>query len=732
MDADILEGLTPEQVEVVTGGDGPMLVVAGAGTGKTRVITRRVAWLVANGVPPSRILAITFTNKAAREMKERISRWVDSPRMWISTFHSACARILRREIHRLPPYTGDYSIADEHDRLSLVRDIMDELRLDKDSYKPSSVADAVSALKNSPDPAAAMDSFPLVPRSVLEPVFERYAEVMRESNTLDFDDLLLLAVRLFEEHPDTLARYRERFRHVLVDEYQDINAVQNRFLRLLCAPSGNICAVGDPDQAIYGWRGADIGNIMRFEKDFKGARVLKLTRNFRSTNAILAAANRLIANNTMRYSKELRSDRGEGDPPVLLMCGDDLDEARRVIGKVRELVESGRAAPGECAVLYRVNAQSRPFEEECMVRGVPHVLVGAVAFFRRREIKDVIAYLRVIFNPLDSLSLQRIINRPARGIGPGTVARLKERAAERGVGMLDVVLDPALRDDFPKRANFSLDGFASLYRKLRALPHKPVAGLVRSVLEITAYTKGLSASRNPADAEVLANLGQLVNEAARFDDESGGDLRDFLETVSLVSDADDVEEESGALMLMTLHAAKGLEFRYVFLTGMEEGLLPHDRSKDEPHALEEERRLCYVGMTRAKDGLFLSCAARRRVYGEYRPTRPSRFLRETGVGRRTPVPRPRTGPLMNFDLEAFRRRTSQASAEKTEDEPPGAVAYKVGDIIEHAQFGPGRIEKISGRGAATKITVFFRHYGTKVLVLEYAAPKLVLKRRSKD
>ncbi|MFA4986144.1 MAG: UvrD-helicase domain-containing protein [Candidatus Brocadiia bacterium] len=742
---EITDGLTAAQSAAVTHGEGPLLVIAGAGSGKTRVIERRVAWLVSNGVSPYEILGITFTNKAARELRERILEWVHSPRMWLCTFHSACARILRREIMRVPPFSEDFSIIDESDRAALLRDIGKSLGIDPATYSTSLFGDIISMHKNSRSAEAELSRNPEVPPDVMLPVYREYQMALEQSNSLDFDDLLLRTVDLFERTPEVLERYRKRFKHVVVDEYQDTNHVQYLLLKLLCGNGGNICAVGDPDQAIYGWRGADIGNILSFEKDFPGTKVVTLGKNFRSTNAILKSANRLIANNKDRYAKELYSDLGTGEPPALTVARDDEDEALRVAEKIHALVTDGGCDPGDCAIIYRTNAQSRLFEDACRRFRLPYTLVGAVAFYRRAEIKDIVAYLRVLVNPLDAISLVRVINRPSRGIGPTTLNKLQENAKNTGRAFYDVLRDAPLREELGKRTAFHIEGFISLLKRLSEQPRKPVAPLVKSIIEETGYLRQFDAKKSPEDAERVANVTQLVSDAARFDAEVGGDLRDFLENVALISDSDNLEGTGGAVTLLTFHSAKGLEFQSVFLVGLEEKLMPHERATEEPAGVEEERRLFYVGITRAKKHLSFSLAGRRRMYGDYSSTRPSRFLKECAALNITsplfgeplePPKPPRATELpakSNFDIAKF-RQLAYGEAPPRDNKPlplpPEAAAdFKVGDIVEHESFGSGRIEDITGSGPSSRLKIFFRSYGVKVLVKEYAAAKLTIKRR---
>ncbi len=751
-EGDILSGLTPEQQEAVTHADGPLLVVAGAGSGKTRVITRRVAWLVHEAqVAPYSILAITFTNKAAAEMRERIATWVDSPRMWIHTFHAACARILRRDIDKLSPYTPEFTISDESDCISLIRDLCDEVGVDTKEMKPSMVREAISRFKCSREDESLLYSTRLLPDKVFLKIYERYKQVLREGNILDFDDLLLKVVELFEKEREILDRYRKRFEHVVVDEYQDTNHIQYLLLKLLCAPNRNICATGDPDQSIYGWRGADLNNIMSFRQDFAGAKMVTLARNFRSTNNILRMANRLISVNSNRYHKELHSDLGEGEPPTLVLASGEREEASSVLSRIRSLVGSGYARYGECAILYRVNAQSRPFEEVCRTFGIPYTIVGSVEFFKRKVIRDIVAYMKLLQNPSDSMSLFRIINSPPRGIGPTTVARVKEFAQASGLTPMEVLTDKYVVQGMGKRSASALEGFTGVLDRLRSFPTKPVAPLLNAILDETGYRKSYESSIERTDQEALENIQALCADASEFDSSIGGDLREYLERVALVSDTDSLDEASGAVTLMTLHSAKGLEFQHVFISGLEEGLLPHERSKSDDQ-LEEERRLFYVGITRAQRNLAVSYSDRRFIMGTEKYVEPSRFLRESGLlttGARKfvgggpsvtsqPVEAPRRD---GFSIESFTKKIADLAGRKQEQQPDvvasersGLVssessAFTQGDVVEHDQFGPGRIEEISGSGPSRRVRIFFRHYGLKVFQYDMVAKRLTLKRR---
>ncbi|GAB4162584.1 MAG: DNA helicase PcrA [Planctomycetota bacterium] len=665
--------------------------------------------------------------------------------MWLYTFHSACARILRREIDRIPPFNASFTIVDESDRAALIRDIAEECHVDTKEVKPSQIGDLISMYKNAEEDETVFENRRFLSTKTMRQICSIYRKTMEKSNLLDFDDLLLFTVKLLQNEPDIAEKYRRRFRHILVDEYQDTNHIQYMFLKALAAPSGNICATGDPDQAIYGWRGADINNILNFENDFENSKVVTLSRNFRSTNSILRVANKLIQVNTRRYHKELHSDLGEGERPSVIVALKESEEAKCVIDRFRGMVVSGYADYGECAILYRVNAQSRPFEEVCRAYGVPYTIVGAVEFFKRKVIKDLIAYLKLLVNPSDSISLFRIINTPTRGIGPTTVDKIKQYSNATGLSPLEILSDRGVIQGFGKRAGAALEGFLSLFKRISQRPQKPVAELLQYVVEETAYRRQYASSHDPSDLEALENIDALIRDAAEFDAEQGGELREYLEKVALVSDVDSMEEGRGALTLLTLHSAKGLEFPHVAIVGLEKGLLPHERSKGD-EAIEEERRLFYVGITRAKKSLAVSFSRKRWMMGAEKDCEPSPFLYEAGLlsareSAMTPgYVRGSTRPL--FDINKFTesvssvvRRSVKAQENVTSDvpdKPNGAdeiVVFDAGDIIDHPQFGPGRIEEISSRGPGGRMKIFFRHYGVRVFQYDIAVKSLVLKRK---
>ncbi|MBX5476760.1 MAG: UvrD-helicase domain-containing protein, partial [Clostridia bacterium] len=628
---DIVAGLNEAQRAAVTHGDGPLLILAGAGSGKTNVLTRRIAWLLQRGVPPDGIIALTFTNKAANEMKERVRRWAGAKAadLWVSTFHSACVRILRPHAERLG-YGRSFTVVDADDQRALVRACLKDLDLSDKRFPPGAVLSAISQWKAelvTPEEAlrGAGDFF----RHEAARVYGRYQARLQEANAVDFDDLLMLTVRLFEQHPDVARQYADRFQHVLVDEYQDTNRTQYRIVRALSAIHRNVFVVGDADQSIYGWRGADIRNILDFERDFPDASVIRLEQNYRSTQNILDAASRVIAHNRQRREKRLWSDLGPGEPVAFHCAWDEMAEADFVVGEIERLVAREGRSYADFAVLYRTHAQSRILEEACLRRGVPYHIVGGLKFYERKEVKDVLAYVRLAANPHDWLSFERIVNVPRRGVGPATLERIR---AARGVRPIYEALEEAgAIPGIQARAAAELAKLGALLRDLAERASKvPVAELVRAAIEESGYRQDLLADGSPQALARVENLDELLTVAHSFvGSEPGAQLEEFLAEVALVSEADAYDPERPAVALMTLHAAKGLEFPVVFLVGMEERVFPHGRSIDEGN-VEEERRLCYVGMTRARERLYLTCARRRSLFGEVQLHEPSRFLEEVG------------------------------------------------------------------------------------------------------
>ncbi|MEM9801759.1 MAG: UvrD-helicase domain-containing protein [Planctomycetota bacterium] len=711
---DLLAGLNPQQREAVLHGDGPLLIVAGPGSGKTRVVTTRIADLITRrGVAPWEILAITFTNKAAKEMRERVERLVPAAddAAWIGTFHSMCARILRREIEVLDGYTRDFSIHDTADRNALIKSIVKELGYDPKRFRAPVVGGWISGRKNR---RAADDEFVHSDGSMDEDVFiaveRRYAERMRQQNALDFDDLLLKVLEIFDGHPGVRDAYARRFRHVLVDEYQDTNRVQYRLVRHLSSFHRNLTVCGDPDQSIYAWRGADIRNILDFEQDYPSAQVVRLEQNYRSTVRILDAANAVIAHNAARKEKDLFTEGEEGERVAVIECGDENDEAREIAAQIRShVVRGGRY--GDCAVLYRAGFLQRAIETALRYDSVPYQVVAGLEFYQRREIKDVVAYLRLALNPADDVAFARVVNTPSRGVGETSLSRLASFAAERGLSMAASLREPDALAQIRGRAKSGLAAFQTLLDSLegaRDLDAAVALDLVLDSSEIDRWLAELDDGSSTTDR--AANVDELRAFAADYDErQPEGKLRGLLEEVALVSDTDAYEGSEDRVKLMTLHACKGLEFPFVVIAGAEDELLPHERSVDEADdpdvAIEEERRLFYVGMTRARERLLVTHTTYRSFFGGGRPTLPSRYLREL--------------PTEDVDGVGPEEREREALGEV--DPGTGAGAdLAVGDLVHHPHFGRGRIEELAGASINARATVAFAGAGRKELLLQYA------------
>jgi DNA helicase II / ATP-dependent DNA helicase PcrA len=749
----LAEGLNERQFEAVFHPGGPLLVLAGAGSGKTRVLTHRVAHLVQAGVvSPTEILAITFTNKAAAEMKERVARLVGpiANVMWVSTFHSACARLLRREAERLG-YRSSFTIYDAEDQLRLVRRSLEELGHDVKRFAPRGIQARISEAKNR---LVDVDEFyrpaegweegraPASARylEVAAEVYRLYQKKLYELNAMDFDDLLMRTVDVLQLFPDRLAHYRHAFRHVLVDEYQDTNHAQYMLVKLLAEEHQQVTVVGDDDQSVYSWRGADIRNILEFERDFPAAKVVKLEQNYRSTTTILETANAVVAHNHERKPKHLWTDRGQGEKVVLLECKDEHEEARLVAGEIQGFLREGRPA-SDFAVFYRVNAQSRVLEDILVRYNLPYQVVGGTKFYERAEIKDAIAYLRSLVNPADGLSFGRIINTPKRGLGDVAQGRLQNFAEQEGVPFREAlaraeeleVLSPAARS-----SALTL-GRAFIGWEERLERGTTVTDLVRQVLEESGLLDALRAERTLEAEGRLENLQEFLGVTQEYDrNNPEGSLRDFLEEISLYADVDNLRADTAQVTLMTLHNAKGLEFPVVFVVGMEEGVFPHSRALDEQN-LEEERRLCYVGITRAMDRLFLSYARQRALYGTGNYNLPSRFLDELpaglldrrrsqglaastfGSGRgpmRAGASPPGAPAVAGRSPQGRRPRPPEGGDAITERE---VVGFKVGDRVLHAKFGEGLVLSTEAGGV---VRVFFNELGEqKNLLIDYAPLK---------
>jgi len=721
-DSSLLTGLNPQQREAVLATEGPVLILAGAGSGKTRVITHRIAHLVLDrGVPSECLLAVTFTNKAAAEMKARTEALLagQAMRSWISTFHALCVRILRREAEAagLPK---DFVIYDEEDQLQAVREALRALDLPEKVHPPRRILARISAGKNAGRDLEGEADSESVGAATLARVAERYRQALEAAHALDFDDLLLRTVALLETNEEVRQGYRRRFQYVLVDEYQDTNRAQYELIRHLSGPRGNVTVVGDEDQSIYSWRGADIRNILDFEADFPGARVLRLEENYRSRPAILEAASGLVAHNEKRKGKTLRAVKPAGDPVRLHQAGDEFQEAAWVVSRIAALRTAGRAA-----VLYRMNSQSRLFEEALMRAGLPYEVWGGVGFYERREVKDLLAYLRLVANPRDPLALKRVLNVPPRGIGERTVHELERVAAERGTSTWDALAVVEGEALLPARATAPLRRFREMLEALRMeAPSLCLKDLLSRVLEVTGYSAALAQQESHESQDRLENLAELLSAAADYEvrDESPS-LAGFLDRVSLLSDVDKARDEA-PVVLMTLHSAKGLEFDAIFLVGLEEGLMPHARSLARGEALEEERRLCYVGMTRARERLHLTWAQSRSVFGQRRLSEPSRFLVEIP---RDQVEATADGRLPVISASAPRRRYAPERGGTPAPPPtPDALrGLKPGARVRHPLFGVGTVLRSETAGEELKLTVSFPGVGAKRLVARFAGLELV-------
>jgi DNA helicase-2/ATP-dependent DNA helicase PcrA len=734
LDARLLEGLNPPQREAVEHGDGPLLILAGAGSGKTRVITYRIAHLLSEGVNPWNILAVTFTNKAAEEMRRRVDGLAPGlgRGVWISTFHAFCAQFLRVEAAAagLDPR---FVIYDEDDQRQLLRDCLRELSLDETKHKPGPILHVISRAK---DDMLDADSYGIHALSQNDPfrqlvatVYVLYQKKLTQANALDFGDLILRAASSLRDDAALREKYQRRFRHVLVDEYQDTNRGQYLLAKMLVAPPKNLCVVGDDDQSIYSWRGADIRNILEFERDYPGAAVVKLEQNYRSTEAILESAGRLIRHNKFRKEKTLWTARAGGEPVRFLEFANELEEARAVVREVAQRLETG-AARSDVAVFYRTNAQSRVLEDALRREDIPYALVGSVRFYERAEVKDVLAYLRILVNPADSVGLKRVINVPPRGLGKTTLQVLENHAVAHGTTLLEAVSQSARVPGLNAAARGNLQKFLDVVKPLAELAARGTASqLVRAVLEQTGYWAYWEerATDDPDAPERLDNLQELVNAAQEF--EEGAEDKSaatFLERVSLASDLDGWKDGEGAVTLMTVHLAKGLEFPAVFLTGLEEGLFPIGESAFDEHELEEERRLCYVGMTRARESLTLTAAAARKLYGRSHWNVPSRFVREAGLETSSPV-RPEAGAPVLFAPDRGEASSVLGSFDPDDAESSrrpadtGRSPLRTGARVKHPIFGKGKVLDRSGAGENLKVTVMFDTGARKTILARYAS-----------
>jgi len=747
----LLDDLNERQREAVLQTEGPVLVLAGAGTGKTRVITYRVAHLIEKGLPAAAILAVTFTNKAAEVMKQRIQdllRWAgrDASDVWVSTFHSFCARLLRREANHLG-LPRDFAIYDDDDQTSAVKRALAQVHLSAEDYPPRSLRAQISHAKNHGISPNEMESQAVKMhdrgRQDAATVFRAYEEILRKAAALDFDDLLVRAVDLLRDHGDVRSRWSERFRYLMVDEFQDTNRAQEELVRLLAGSRKNICVVGDEDQSIYGWRGARAGNLKRFTEDFPGAKIIRLEENYRSTQTILDAAAAVVENNSDRLGKNLRATLDSGDRLRFFEASDSVAEAEFICGELSSMVRG--VSDARVAVLYRTGAQSRSFEEVLRRLGIRHRVVGGFSFYERAEVRDALAYLRLLVHPEDDVALLRVLNVPPRGIGATTVAALETRARETGQALWDVIGDSNFL--IGKKAAGALSYFRKLIEDLKQeRKNLTSARLIERVLGQTGYLDWIEQQDNLEHTSRAENLRELSNAVAEATDQ-GQTLEEMLDQAALVSDADEYEEDV-AVSLMTLHSAKGLEFDAVFLAGLEEGVLPHSRSFDDAGGIEEERRLFYVGMTRAKRSLVLSRARYRRSYGSegMRASLPSRFLAEIpsdlieaaagsesepGETRRYEADPEFSQDDRNLSSRSpyrspvFRRQAPARSSHQQRAARPSRIAHRSGDPlvgtrVRHSQFGLGTIIEVEGEGEDRRLTVSFQDYGPKKLLERYA------------
>lgn len=742
MTVDCTYGLNPQQAEAVINTEGPMLIMAGAGSGKTKVLTCRVANLLQKGVRPYRILAITFTNKAAAEMRERVNN-MSGPAakdVWLFTFHAFCARFLRMEIDKLPGYGGNFAIYDTADSQNLIKQILKEMNLDDKRFQPSGILSRISNAKNALQDADAFarQAGDFYEQKVAD-IYSRYQQKLQLNNALDFDDLLMLSIRLLQENREVREKYQDRFDYLLVDEYQDTNHAQYLLTKLLAAKHRNICVVGDADQSIYGWRGADIQNILDFEKDYPDAKVIKLEQNYRSTQVILDAANAVIENNTGRKPKNLWTENKNGADIIYFQAVDERDEARFVIEQLQNLQSTENKKLGDMAILYRTNTQSRIFEEMLIKSGISYNMVGGLKFYERKEIKDIIAYLRVIFNPADSLSLLRIINVPKRGIGDASLAKIQAYAAANNVSLFEAVSNASAVEGLSSRFVAKLDDLAGIIFELMNLANEaPVEDLIDRVLHDTGYMEELENERTPQAQSRIDNLHELISVAQEFaKSEEENNLENFLAHVALVSDIDDAELGEDAITLMTLHSSKGLEFPVVFLVGMEEGLFPHARTLMDETEVEEERRLCYVGITRAKEKLFLSSTKMRTIYGNTVTYPPSRFLQEIPARLVKTIKRQeRFSALENFKQVSEKYSARQPKPASTFNPhsfmpPKAAVAaaggtamrFNTGDKVSHSKWGEGMVVSVKDCDDGQEVKVAFAGAGVRSLLTKYAVLK---------
>ena len=735
----LLDGLNKDQKDAVVHTEGPVLIMAGAGSGKTRVLTHRIAYIIEhNHVMPWHILAITFTNKAAKEMRERVAKLLDDSGndVWVSTFHALCVRILRRNIDLLG-YNRAFTIADTSEQRTLVKRVLRDLNIDPKKFDPRSILSSISNAKNdllTPKQykAQAVSAFD----QIVADVYERYQAELRQNESLDFDDLIMITIQLFEQHQDVLEYYQDKFHYIHVDEYQDTNEAQYKLVNTLAQKNQNICVVGDADQSIYGWRGANMQNILDFKKDYPNAHVTLLEQNYRSTKTVLDAANSVIAHNDNRADKNLWTENEKGDQISYYRGQTENDEARYVVAKIQEEMKKPKHNYGSFAILYRTNAQSRVIEETLLKSNIPYTMVGGHKFYDRKEIRDILSYLTLLGNPNDSMSFERVINEPKRGIGVTSIEKLRLFANDHGWSLLDAAKSVDLANEISSRAKNSIAAFEQMISQIYAkMDQLSITELTEELLDKSGYLSTLKASKSLEAQTRLENLEEFISVTQKYDEanseETGQDnLVNFLSDLALVSDQDDLEDDNSQVTLMTLHAAKGLEFPVVFLMGMEEGLFPLARAAADESELQEERRLAYVGITRAKEKLYITNAYSRMLYGRRQNNPESRFVNEIKP------------ELIHYDNQQqsetplttpFDRRTRRATAttyhrpDQIVEKPKGTgadrKAWEVGDKVSHKAWGTGTVVKVSGTGKDMELDIAFQEQGIKRLLAAFAPIK---------
>lgn len=741
----IYDTLNPPQQEAVFHTEGPLLILAGAGSGKTRVLTHRIAHLIADkGVNPFNILAITFTNKAAQEMRERVDKLTgaDGMSVWVATFHSTCVRILRRYIDRLG-YDNRFTIYDSDDQKTLMKEICRKLNIDTKKYKERSLLAQISHAKDemlTPDEMEMNAGGDFNQKKVAQ-VYREYQAALKSNNALDFDDLLVKTVELFQNCGDVLESYQEKFRYIMVDEYQDTNTVQFKFVSLLAARYGNLCVVGDDDQSIYKFRGANIGNILGFERVFPDARVIRLEQNYRSTRNILNAANEVIANNTARKEKRLWTENPEGEKLHFRQFMNGFEEAEYVIGDIAKKKREHLADYRECAILYRTNAQSRLFEEKCLKANIPYKIVGGINFYARKEIKDLLCYLKTIDNSADDLAVRRILNVPKRGIGATTVGRVQDYADHMNISFYDAL---RVAEEVPAigRSLNKIEGFVTFIQSLKSKAEAySVTEILEEVIDLTGYVDELKAEDTEESRARIENIDELISKTVSYEEAMKAEGREatlsgFLEEIALIADIDTVDPDQDYVLLMTLHSAKGLEFPYVYLAGMEDGMFPSSMCifSDDPTDMEEERRLCYVGITRAMKELTLTSARQRLVRGETQYNKVSRFVREiprelvelgTTIQEHKPSMQETPSPKNSYMQmrQTFRAKPFEAQTFKVTK--AASLDYGVGDTVRHIKFGVGIVRDIVEGGRDYEVTVDFDKVGVKKMFAGFAKLKKI-------